>query len=403
MRRNRNWSKRLLAGMLSAAMVALNVSAATPAFAALSAEEFREDAELVNDLALPKDVQRQLQAGGKASPSDAATKAESKQDLLAGSKRWGTPSNAAKVLHTQLDGVEIEVSAPAGVLPDGASLKARKLTEEEEKEALEKINEHAEAAGKSATTQFLCDLTVLNAAGEEIQPDNTKGTLAVSFRNVTIVSAASAETGTDGAEVKQNAVSVLHIDEENEKVDTLREGLNENTPVLQAAAEHFSPFAVVNYTPTSATPLPLSVAFKRLDYDNDSRLAYKLKDVTVTDTPGTGITSMNFQVDVGSIELLGTPTGVQTFTDILSAHKFYQIISRRRCPRRMRRLLSRTTSSSTCRAQGQRSKSRLRSETARTTCRPARPSPRLRFRIRGRTRAIRPSTTICMWSRIRAS
>ncbi|WP_449150196.1 InlB B-repeat-containing protein, partial [Stomatobaculum sp.] len=143
---------------------------------------------------------------------------------------------------------------------------------------------------------------------------------------VTIVSAASAETGAAADEVEQNAVSVLHIDEANEKVDTLRAGLNENTPVLQAAAEHFSPFAVVSYTPTSATPLPLSVAFQRLDYDNDSRLAYKLKDVTVTDTPGTGITSMNFQVDTGSIELLSTPTGVQTFTDILSAHKFYQII-----------------------------------------------------------------------------
>ena len=322
MRKRRNWSKRLLAGMLSAAMVALNVSTATPAFAALSAEEFREDAELINDLALPKDVRRQLQAGEKASPSDAG----GKQDLLAGSKRWGTPSNATKVLHTRLDGVDIEVSAPAGVLPEGATLKARKLTEAEEKEVLAKINEHAEAAGKSATAQFLCDLTVLNAAGEEIQPDNTKGTLAVSFRNVTIVSAASAETGAAADEVEQNAVSVLHIDEANEKVDTLREGLNENTPVLQAAAEHFSPFAVVNYTPTSATPLPLSVSFKRLDYDNDSRLAYKLKDVTVTDTPGTGITSMNFQVDTGSIELLSTPTGVQTFTDILSAHKFYQII-----------------------------------------------------------------------------
>ena len=322
MRKRRNWSKRLLAGMLSAAMVALNVSTATPAFAALSAEEFREDAELINDLAFPKDVQRQLQAGEAASPSDAG----GKQDLLASSKRWGTPSNAAKVLHTRLDGVDIEVSAPAGVLPEGATLKARKLTEAEEKEVLAKINEHAEAAGKSATAQFLCDLTVLNAAGEEIQPDNTKGTLAVSFRNVTIVSAASAETGAAADEVEQNAVSVLHIDEANEKVDTLREGLNENTPVLQAAAEHFSPFAVVNYTPTSATPLPLSVAFKRLDYDNDSRLAYKLKDVTVTDTPGTGITSMNFQVDTGSIELLSTPTGVQTFTDILTAHKFYQII-----------------------------------------------------------------------------
>ena len=326
MRRSRNWSKRLLAGVLSAAMVALNISTATPAFAAPSAEEYREDAELINDLALPKDVQRQLAQKGSASPSDAAAKEKKAEDLTAGSARWGTPSNAAKVLHTQLDGVEIEVSAPAGVLPEGATLKARKLSEEEEKEVLEKINEHAEAAGKSATTQFLCDLTVLNAEGEEIQPDNTKGTLAVSFRNVTIVSAASAETGTDGAEVEQNAVSVLHIDEANEKVDTLREGLNENLPVLQAAAKHFSPFAVVNYTPTSATPLPLSVAFKRLDYDNDSRLAYKLKDVTVTDTPGNGITSMNFQVDTGSIELLSTPTGVQTFTDILSAHKFYQII-----------------------------------------------------------------------------
>ena len=326
MRKRRNWSKRLLAGVLSAAMVALNISTATPAFAAPSAEEYREDAELINDLALPKDVQRQLQQKGSASPSDAAAKEKKAEDLTAGSARWGTPSNAAKVLHTQLDGVEIEVSAPAGVLPEGATLKARKLSEEEEKEVLEKINEHAEAAGKSATTQFLCDLTVLNASGEPIQPDNTKGTLAVSFRNIAIVSAASAETGTDAAEIEKNAVSVLHIDETNEKVDMLREGLNENLPVLQAAAEHFSPFAVVNYTPTSPTPLPLSVAFKRLDYDDDNRLAYKLKDVTVTDTPGTGITSMNFQVDVGSIELLGTPTGVQTFTDILSAHKFYQII-----------------------------------------------------------------------------
>ncbi|WP_308685858.1 hypothetical protein [Stomatobaculum longum] len=330
MRKRRNWSKRLLAGVLSAAMVALNISTAAPAFAAPSAEEYREDAELINDLALPKDVQRQLQKKETASPSDAA-KEKKAEDLTAGSARWGTPSNAAKVLHTQLDGVEIEVSAPAGVLPEGASLKARKLTEEEEKEVLEKINEHAEAAGKSATTQFLCDLTVLNAAGEPIQPDNTKGTLAVSFRNIAIVSAASTETGTGEADVEKRGVSVLHIDEAGDKVDTLREGLDENLPVLQAAAEHFSPFAVVNYQPTG-TP-PLSVAFQRLDYDNDSRLAYKLKDVTVTDTPGNGITSMNFQVGTGSIEgptaLTGTAVGSKTyqaFTDILAGHQFYQFI-----------------------------------------------------------------------------
>ena len=329
MRKRRNWSKRLLAGMLSAAMVALNISTATPAFAAPSAEEYREDAELINDLALPKDVQRQLQEKGSASPSDAA-KEKKAEDLTAGSARWGTPSNAAKVLHTQLDGVEIEVSAPAGVLPEGATLKARKLSEEEEKEVLEKINEHAEAAGKTATTQFLCDLTVLNAAGEPIQPDNAKGTLAVSFRNIAIVSAESSKMGEDSEAQEQSGVSVLHIDEAEEKVDTLREGLDENLPVLQAAAEHFSPFAVVNYQTSEPT---LGISFKYLDYDgNAARTSYKLGDVTIKDTAGTGITSINFEADQGGISNLpatGTAAAGKTYqaiTDILSPHKFYQIV-----------------------------------------------------------------------------
>lgn len=65
-----NKSKRLLAMMLSAAMTVLNISTAVPAYAAPSAEEYREDAELINDLALPKSLQQQLRTKG-ASPSDA--------------------------------------------------------------------------------------------------------------------------------------------------------------------------------------------------------------------------------------------------------------------------------------------------------------------------------------------
>ena len=331
MRKRRNWSKRLLAAVLSAAMVALNISAAAPAFAAPSAEEYREDAELINDLVLSKPLQQKLE--GKATSSDAAAKTEKTADLLAGSARWGTPSNAAKVLHTQLDGVEIEVSAPAGVLPEGAALKARKLTEEEEREALAKIADHAEATGKTATAQFLCDLTILNAAGEAIQPDNTKGTLAVSFHNISIISAESSDTVAEEVQKTENAgVSVLHIDEAAEKVDTLREGLDENLPVLQAAAEHFSPFAVVNYQ-TGNTQLGAS--FKLLDYDGDAtRTSYKLKDVTVLDAVGNGITSMNFQVDVGHINDMpdsGTAVGSKTFksfTDVnpSGSHLFYQFI-----------------------------------------------------------------------------
>ncbi len=329
-------SKRLLAVMLSAAMAVLNVSTAVPVYAAPSADEFREDAELINDLGLSRGEQRELQQRGTASPSDATVAAEAKQgektaDILVGSSRWGTPSNAAKVLRTELNGVEIEVTAPAGVLPEGARLRARALTPEEEQEALAKIAAHASETGKTATAQFLCDLTVLNAAGEEIQPDNTKGTLAVSFRNVSIVSAEVSKTGED-SEAQDTNVAVLHIDEEASKVDTLRTGLDENTPVLQAAAEHFSPFAVVNYQ-TGNTQLGAS--FKLLDYDGDAtRQTYKLGDVTVVDGAGNGITSMNFQVDTGNIidmPVSGTVVGsktYQSFTDINPAgsHLFYQFI-----------------------------------------------------------------------------
>ena len=329
-------SKRLLAVMLSAAMAVLNVSTAVPVYAAPSADEFREDAELINDLGLSREQQRELQQRGTASPSDATAAAEAKQgektaDILVGSSRWGTPSNAAKVLRTELSGVEIEVTAPAGVLPEGARLRARALTAEEEQEALAKIAAHASETGKTATAQFLCDLTVLNAAGEEIQPDNTKGTLAVSFRNVSIVSAEVSKTGED-SEAQDTNVAVLHIDEEASKVDTLRTGLDESMPVLQAAAEHFSPFAVVNYQ-TGNTQLGAS--FKLLDYDGDAtRQTYKLGDVTVVDGAGNGITSMNFQVDTGNIidmPVSGTVVGsktYQSFTDINPAgsHLFYQFI-----------------------------------------------------------------------------
>ena len=51
MRHRRNWPQRLLAGLLSATMLTLNVATTVPAYGASSAEAYREDAELVNDLA----------------------------------------------------------------------------------------------------------------------------------------------------------------------------------------------------------------------------------------------------------------------------------------------------------------------------------------------------------------
>ena len=342
MRHRRNWPQRLLAGLLSATMLTLNVATTVPAYGASTAEAYREDAELVNDLALSKDaqrrLQRELQGRYNASPSDATpsdaskniAEAETVGDILAGNVRWGTPSNAAQILHTALDGVEIEVTAPAGVLPEGANLRARHLTEEEEKEVLAKIAEHADTEGKTATAQFLCDLSVLNAAGEEIQPDSSKGALSVSFRNVSIVSAEVSDMETDVEEKESEGVSVLHIDDELNQVETLEEGLDEELPILQAETERFSPFAVINYRSGSTT---LGIDFKLIDYDGDaSRTSYKLKEVTVKDTVGSGISSINFEVDNGGIYTLpktGTTASgksYRTITDILTNHQFYQIV-----------------------------------------------------------------------------
>ena len=70
-----------------------------------------------------------------------------------------------------------------------------------------------------------------------------------------------------------------------------------------------------------------------IDYDGDaSRTSYKLKEVTVKDTVGSGITSINFEVDNGGIYTLpktGTTAygkSYRTITDILTNHQFYQII-----------------------------------------------------------------------------
>ena len=112
-------SKCILTALLSAAMVVWNVSAALPVYAAPAIEDFREDAELINDLALPAALQKKTQ-NRNASPSE-ATAVKEQQALFAGAAGWGTPSSATKILRTELDGVAIEASAPAGVLPEGAA------------------------------------------------------------------------------------------------------------------------------------------------------------------------------------------------------------------------------------------------------------------------------------------
>lgn len=78
-----------------------------------------------------------------------------------------------------VDGVLITVKADKGVFPEGASLYARRATAEETEVAEEAVENERESENVAASYTF--DIKVLDAAGNEIQPDTTKGTVKVSF------------------------------------------------------------------------------------------------------------------------------------------------------------------------------------------------------------------------------
>ncbi|SDH25631.1 hypothetical protein SAMN05421493_10133 [Pseudobutyrivibrio sp. 49] len=80
---------------------------------------------------------------------------------------------------TVVDGVVITVKADKGVFPEGASLFARRATAEETEVAEEAVENERESDNVAASYTF--DIKVLDAAGNEIQPDTTKGTVKVSF------------------------------------------------------------------------------------------------------------------------------------------------------------------------------------------------------------------------------
>ncbi len=80
---------------------------------------------------------------------------------------------------TVVDGVVITVKADKGVFPEGATLSARRATAEETVVAEEAVENERESENVAASYTF--DIKVLDALGNEIQPDNTKGTVKVSF------------------------------------------------------------------------------------------------------------------------------------------------------------------------------------------------------------------------------
>lgn len=129
-----------------------------------------------------------------------------------------------------VDGVLITVKADAGVFPEGAQLAASRAAEDVTQiaeSAVESLEEE-----KNIVTSYVFDISVLDQAGNEIQPDTDKGAVTVSF---------SMESVAD----EETAVEVYHIpdiDNANEVVEKLE--TEENGVTAEAETTSFSPFVV---------------------------------------------------------------------------------------------------------------------------------------------------------------
>lgn len=111
---------------------------------------------------------------------------------------------------TTVDGVTISVTADAGVFPEGAYLVARRATVEEQAVAEQAID--AAGGAVNVAERYSFDISVYDAAGNEIQPDNSKGSVKVSFA-LAKVNDANVEADiyhiSDNAEAEQlNSVTV---------------------------------------------------------------------------------------------------------------------------------------------------------------------------------------------------
>ena len=89
-----------------------------------------------------------------------------------------------------VDDVKIRVRADKGVFPEGATLNATRVVEDDEQKVQDAIAEQEEAESeevKDVVKSYTFDIQVLDESGEEVEPDNEKGRVLVSFE--------TAETG----------------------------------------------------------------------------------------------------------------------------------------------------------------------------------------------------------------
>ena len=136
-------------------------------------------------------------------------------------------------------GITITVSAEPGVLPEGTALSVEQITEQTELITLSQAADKADGIAEKTTDEtadaitgcfYAFDIRLIGEDGEEVLPDETKGTVSVTFTNP------------DPEKIDTADLSVYHVDEESGEAENLDAQIDETTKEIEAITDSFSPF-----------------------------------------------------------------------------------------------------------------------------------------------------------------
>ena len=151
-----------------------------------------------------------------------------------------------------VDGMKVIVTADPGVFPAGAKLQVSRISTEEELENItdalcdaqakeDAENRNEEEAGVLYDTEIVAfDITILNDAGEEIQPDNSRGEVTVKFENLSI------EEGED-------AYQQMFCVSDGQEVELLDTQTDVEEKSVHTQAQHFSVYGAALYTKAASS------------------------------------------------------------------------------------------------------------------------------------------------------
>ncbi len=157
------------------------------------------------------------------------------EEAIANDEQESDDTDIAFSMTKVVDGVEISVEAPTGVLPEGASFQAVAITDDSSITKIQDSIESQLSDDKSVTDVKAFDITIYDSNGNEVQPNTDKGTVKVTFNNVD-TAGVQADSSKD--------MEVFHVTDTLASAEEVSSSIGDGQVSFEA--EHFSLYVVVS-------------------------------------------------------------------------------------------------------------------------------------------------------------